>query len=232
MVYNARERLDYHRYYWTRKGRILEVLLLAADGRRIVLGGLEGDRRQRIGFGDSGGGLPCVDYCCRTNKAQATGETQSSTTEGRKTEGRCKKQAALARQKELEDKYADSPLTRKIIEAISDGTGRLPEEITIYDDRVTGRTNGQMRTFDFATNRVPFFKPSCFIPTNTDYHLLFGSKVALGNAINRILHEQYEVHDDHRHDADHRYNDNHEWVPVTRYTSNHVLLRLKATNHW
>lgn len=143
-----------------------------------------------------------------------------------------KKQAALARQKELEDKYADSPLTRKIIEAISDGTGRLPEEITIYNNHVTGRTNGQMRTFDFATNRVPFFKPSCFIPTNTDYHLLFGSKVALGNAINRILHEQYEVHDDHRHDADHRYNDNHEWVPVTRYTSNHVLLRLKATNYW
>lgn len=142
------------------------------------------------------------------------------------------KQAALARQKELEDKYADSTLTREIIEAISDGTGRLPEEITIYNNHVTGRTNGQMRTFDFATNRVPFFKPSCFIPTNTDYHLLFGSKVALGNAINRILHEQYEVHDDHRHDADHRYNDNHEWVPVTRYTSNHVLLRLKATNHW
>lgn len=141
-------------------------------------------------------------------------------------------QDALDDQKAREEQFFNSPLTRKIIEAISDGTGRLPEEITIYDDHVTGRTNGQMRTFDFATNRVPFFKPSCFIPTDTDYHLLFGSKVALGNAINRILHEQYEVHDDHRHDADHRYNDNHEWVPVTRYTSNHVLLRLKATNHW
>ena len=141
-------------------------------------------------------------------------------------------QEALAQQAALTEFYYNSSLTRKIVDAISDGTGRLPEEITIYDDHVTGRTNGQPRTFDFATNRVPFFKPSCFIPTDTDYHLLFGSKVALGNAINRILHEQYEVHDDHRHDADHRYNDNHEWVPVTRYTSNHVLLRLKATNHW
>lgn len=149
-----------------------------------------------------------------------------------KLEQERKKKEALARQKALEEQFFNSNLTRKIIEAISDDTGRLPEEITIYDDHVTGRTNGQMRTFDFATNRVPFFKPSCFIPTDTDYHLLFGSKVALGNAINRILHEQYEVHDDHRHDADHRYNDNHEWVPVTRYTSNHVLLRLKATNHW
>lgn len=41
------------------------------------------------------------------------------------------KKEALARQKALEDKYFNSPLTRKIIEAISDGTGRLPEEITI-----------------------------------------------------------------------------------------------------
>lgn len=64
------------------------------------------------------------------------------------------KKEALARQKALEDKYFNSPLTRRIIEAISDGTGRLPEEITIYDDRVTGRTNGQPRTFDFATNEV------------------------------------------------------------------------------
>ena len=162
-------------------------------------------------------------------KAQAEAWAKARLKEVKEKEER---QDALARQKSLEDKFFNSPLTRKIIEAISDGTGRLPEEITIYDDRVTGRTNGQMRTFDFATNRVPFFKPSCFIPTDTDYHLLFGSKVALGNAINRILHEQYEVHDDHRLDADHRYNDNHEWVSVTRYTSNHVLLRLKATNLW
>lgn len=162
-------------------------------------------------------------------KAQAEAWAKARLKEVKEKEER---QDALARQKSLEDKFFNSPLTRKIIEAISDGTGRLPEEITIYNNHVTGRTNGQMRTFDFATNRVPFFEPSCFIPTNTDYHLLFGSKVALGNAINRILHEQYEVHDDHRHDADRRYNDNHEWVPVTRYTSNHVLLRLKATNYW
>lgn len=66
------------------------------------------------------------------------------------------KKEALARQKALEDKYFNSPLTRRIIEAISDGTGRLPEEITVFDSRVTGRTNSQMRDFDFAANRVPF----------------------------------------------------------------------------
>lgn len=34
-------------------------------------------------------------------------------------------------QKAREEQFFNSPLTRKIIEAISDGTGRLPEEITI-----------------------------------------------------------------------------------------------------
>lgn len=66
-------------------------------------------------------------------------------------------QDALDDQKAREEQFFNSNLTRKIIEAISDGTGRLPEEIIIYDDHVTGRTNGQPRTFDFATNRVPFF---------------------------------------------------------------------------
>ena len=37
-------------------------------------------------------------------------------------------QAALARQKELEDKYFNSPLTRQIIDAISDCTGQLPHQ--------------------------------------------------------------------------------------------------------
>ena len=52
------------------------------------------------------------------------------------------KQAALARQKELEDKYANSPLTREIIQTIRGGSNDLPEEIVVYDDRVTGCTNG------------------------------------------------------------------------------------------
>lgn len=62
------------------------------------------------------------------------------------------KQAALARQKELEDKYADSPLTREIIRTICGGSNNPPEEIVIYDDHVTGRTNGVTRTYDFIAN--------------------------------------------------------------------------------
>lgn len=148
-----------------------------------------------------------------------------------------KEQETLARkraeQRSLEDKYANSPLTRRIIDAISDGTGQLPEEITVYDDRVTGRTNGQMRTFDFAANRVPVFDQvhKCMAESGEE-ELLLRPQVALGNAINRILNGQYDVSDKaiRRHEQMGR-SDVYIYF-FHYYTSDHVLLRLEATNHW
>lgn len=143
------------------------------------------------------------------------------------------KREALARQKALEDKYFNSPLTRRIIDTISDGTGQLPEEITVYDDRVTGCTNGQMRNFGFAANRVPIFDQvyECKAESIKE-ELLLRPQVALGNAINRILNGQYDVSDKaiRRHEQMGR-SDVYIYF-FHYYTSNHVLLRLKATNHW
>ena len=143
------------------------------------------------------------------------------------------KKEALARQKALEDKYFNSPLTRRIIDTISDGTGQLPEEITVYDDRVTGCTNGQMRNFGFAANRVPVFDQvhKCMAESGEE-ELLLRPQVALGNAINRILNGQYDVSDKaiRRHEQMGR-SDVYIYF-FHYYTSDHVLLRLKATNHW
>lgn len=143
------------------------------------------------------------------------------------------KKEALARQKALEDKYFNSPLTRRIIDTISDGTGQLLEEITVYDDRVTGCTNGQMRNFGFAANRVPVFDQvhKCMAESGEE-ELLLRPQVALGNAINRILNGQYDVSDKaiRRHEQMGR-SDVYIYF-FHYYTSNHVLLRLKATNHW
>lgn len=120
------------------------------------------------------------------------------------------KKEALARQKALEDKYFNSPLTRRIIDTISDGTGQLPEEITVYDDRVTGCTNGQMRNFGFAANRVPFLD-GLYTIEGEYVKSAHNPKEALAHAINLILGEQYNI----EHSG-----------------TDHVLLRLKATNHW
>lgn len=163
-------------------------------------------------------------------KAQAEAWAKARLKEVKEKEER---QDALARQKSLEDKFFNSPLTRKIIEAISDGTGRLPEEITIYDDRVTGCTNGQPRTFGFAANRVPVFNQvyACMDDYREEFSLL-RPQLALGNAINRILNDQYDVYDKavhRREQISHPEGNDHIFY---HYTSNHVLLRLKATNQW
>lgn len=143
------------------------------------------------------------------------------------------KREALARQKALEDKYFNSPLTREIIQTIRGGSNNLPEEIVVYDDRVTGRTNGQMRTFDFAANRVPIFDQvyECKAESIKE-ELLLRPQVALGNAINRILNGQYDVSDKAIRRSEQRSFSDGEIFFLHHYTSDHVLLRLKATNHW
>lgn len=119
-------------------------------------------------------------------------------------------QRAQAFQKDLEEQFLNSSLTRQIIEAISDDTGRLPEEITVFDSRVTGRTNSQMRNFDFAANRVPFLD-GLYTIEGEYVKSAHNPKEALARAINLILGEQYNI----EHSG-----------------TDHVLLRLKATNYW
>ena len=128
----------------------------------------------------------------------------------KKDSGRVTRRTPVAFQKALDEKFLASPTTRRIIDAIGDGTGRLPEEITVYNDRVTGRTNGQMREFDFAVNRVPFLD-KMYTMEGDVLKTAHNPKEALARAIDRILGGQYNV----GHSG-----------------PDHVLLRLKPTTPW
>lgn len=148
-----------------------------------------------------------------------------------------KEQETLARkraeQRSLEDKYADSPLTREIIQTIRGGSNDLPEEIVVYDDRVTGRTNGVTRTYDFIANRVATFQRvyNC-MQHYGDYEFLLRPQVALGNAINRVLGGEYDVSDEPiRRSEQHSHSDG-EIFFLFHYTSDHVLLRLKPKTYF
>lgn len=148
-----------------------------------------------------------------------------------------KEQETLARkraeQRSLEDKYANSPLTREIIQAIRGGSNNLPEEIVVYDDRVTGRTNGVTRTYDFIANRVATLQRvyDCMLHYG-DYELLLRPQVALGNAINRVLGGEYDVSDEAvRRSEQHAHSDG-EIFFLFYYTSDHVLLRLKPKTYF
>ena len=143
------------------------------------------------------------------------------------------RQDALARQKSLEDKFFNSPLTREIIQTIRGGSNNLPEEIVVYDDRVTGRTNGVTRTYDFIANRVATLQRvyNCMLHYG-DYELLLRPQVALGNAINRVLGGEYDVSDEAvRRREQHAHSDGEIYF-LFHYTSDHVLLRLKPKTYF
>lgn len=148
-----------------------------------------------------------------------------------------KEQETLARkraeQRSLEDKYANSPLTWEIIQTIRGGSNDLPEEIVVYDDRVTGRTNGVTRTYDFIANRVATLQRvyNCMLHYG-DYELLLRPQVALGNAINRVLGGEYDVSDEAvRRSEQHSHSDGEVYF-FFHYTSDHVLLRLKPKTYF
>ena len=144
------------------------------------------------------------------------------------------RQQKIAQQKELEDRYAASPLTGQIICAISDGTGCKPEIIEVYDDRVTGRTNGTVRTFDFYVNRVEPLTAVYEVASGRDLDIetKLRPQMALGAAINRQLGGEYDLVDKGRWSREpHRYSDG-ELYYVIEYTSDHVRLILKANNRF
>ena len=163
-------------------------------------------------------------------KAQAEAWAKARLKEVKEKEER---QDALARQKSLEDKFFNSPLTREIIQTIRGGSNNLPEEIVVYDDRVTGRTNGVTRTYDFIANRVATLQRvyNCMLHYG-DYELLLRPQVALGNAINRVLGGEYDVSDEAvRRREQHAHSDG-EIFFLFYYTSDHVLLRLKPKTYF
>ena len=124
-------------------------------------------------------------------------------------------------------------LTREIIQTIRGGSNNLPEEIVVYDDRVTGRTNGVTRTYDFIANRVATLQRvyNCMLHYG-DYELLLRPQVALGNAINRVLGGEYDVSDEAvRRREQHAHSDGEIYF-LFHYTSDHVLLRLKPKTYF
>ena len=163
-------------------------------------------------------------------KAQAEAWAKARLKEVKEKEER---QDALARQKSLENKFFNSPLTREIIQTIRGGSNNLPEEIVVYDDRVTGRTNGVTRTYDFIANRVATLQRvyNCMLHYG-DYELLLRPQVALGNAINRVLGGEYDVSDEAvRRREQHAHSDGEIYF-LFHYTSDHVLLRLKPKTYF
>lgn len=144
------------------------------------------------------------------------------------------KQRQKSEHQKLEEKYAASPLTREIIRTISDDTGRKPEEITIYNDHVSGRTNGVMRTYDFKANRVPIFESAIKFSSDEviDENFLVRPQIAIATAINRILGGEYSITDMAKRSAERKSFSDGDFYIQYGYISDHVIMRLKPTNNF
>ena len=144
------------------------------------------------------------------------------------------KQRQKSEHQKLEEKYAASPLTREIIRTISDGTGRKPEEITIYNDHVSGRTNGAIRTFDFASNRVENLKNAVEVITGDriDEEKLLRPQLALASAINRILGGEYSITDMAKRSAKKIDYSDGDYSIQYGYFADRVIMRLKPMNNF
>lgn len=142
------------------------------------------------------------------------------------------RQQKITKQKELEDRYAASPLTWQIICAISGDPNHKPEIIEVYDDRVTGRTNGVIRTYDFYVNRVETFASVYESATGhaVEERLLLRPQVALASAINRRLESEYELFDKAKRSQERFLYSDGEVGYLYNYTSDHVRLVLKSNN--
>lgn len=79
--------------------------------------------------------------------------------------------------------FKSSQITKEIIRAISDGSGRKPEKIVITSERVTGFTNGITRVYNFAANGLPKL---------TFYDDAYQSN-CLAQAINQLMGGVYSI---------------------------------------
>lgn len=119
----------------------------------------------------------------------------------------------------IEEKYFQSPLTKKIIATVSDESGQKPEQIEIYSDKVVGRTDGVTRVFDFLTERVPKLEATGgkYIPTGYSAidSMESSPEKSLAVAINRLLGGEYEMKALYKDPYHSKYRD-------------HIILTLKA----
>lgn len=175
-----------------------------------------------------------------TNKKQREEELEwekrevAARIQNEKNKQKKEREEALLKQKQLEEKYAASVLTKEIIRTISDGTGRKPEEIEVYNDHVSGRTNGAIRTFDFASNRVENLKNAVEVITGDriDEEKLLRPQLALASAINRILGGEYSITDMAKRSAKKIDYSDGDYSTQYGYFADRVIMRLKPTNNF
>lgn len=163
-------------------------------------------------------------------------EVQRTEAERQKREQEERKEAQKKAQREAQKKwiayYKTSAFLQQVLKELQISSSQLPEEITIYDDQIKASANGQCRTYSFIAHRVEPLKSVFKAYSGEKFNIedLFRPQVALAEAINYLLGYEYNIIDmAHRTSDVNHYSDGDTYYSFT-YSSNYVILRLKAVH--
>lgn len=143
-----------------------------------------------------------------------------------------RKQEAVEQQKKRIEQYKNSPLTKEVIRVICDGNPytSYPEKIVITNDFIQGNRNGKTFTYDFSANRVHSFKQVIrTVLDNEDLKYIVRPQIAMAEALNFLLGNNYEIHDNAKRDVNLRTDCDGDTYATITYISDHVTMVLKST---
>lgn len=89
-------------------------------------------------------------------------------------------------QRELIQRYRESPLMTTMLQQLQMDAATLPEEFVLYHDRVEASTNGMRRVFSFLVNRVYSLEEAKF-----SYHFSEDKYRIYGNMVSEAQLEEY-----------------------------------------
>ena len=142
------------------------------------------------------------------------------------------RQQKLEKQKQLVQQYTNSSLTKQMLNIICKGNPQkyLPSEILIYNNRIQGVHGAEICSFDFAANRVqPLAHAHAFSRNYDDIHCLIKPQIAMAEAINTLLGNNYNIEDYADEQLDFRTDSFGDEYHTYSYTSNHVKMIIKST---
>lgn len=147
------------------------------------------------------------------------------------------KEEIKRRERELVERFTNSELTKNVIGVLCKGNPEiyLPEKIWIYDHVIQGELNGDIRTFDFAKNRIHSFAPViCSGEAGEEFNRRFAEmekpQLAMATALNNLLRGQYAIFDFAKEDFEREpYIIGGGFYTRKSYRSDYVLMQLRST---
>lgn len=141
----------------------------------------------------------------------------------------------LQQQQNLIQQYANSDLLIQILNYICKGnyTSYKPREIIINHDNIQSDFSDHRITYDFLSNRVPLFKTIwASIGDNPVEEVLVRPQVAMAEAINYLMDNNYNIYDKAKWTSQKVQHDDTHCTYLYHYESNYVLMQLKATKQF